>query len=139
MRPLYETNGLLELRIPYSVVNISNSFGPYSTEMSWAQPDYGAAVLAMRQIHFRPAHYRLRASFARRDALKMLSATTLGRKMRVRLAEIRDCFCISAASRANNLSACSTDKWTAIFTKKARCDRIEIGQTEHYLVSKPEE
>ncbi len=129
MRPLYESNGLIDLRVSYSIINISNNFGPYSTDMSWAEPDHGAAVHAMRQIHFRLNHYQLRAGFARRDALKMLSAETVGGKMQRRLAEITNCLCLSLYSHIRNFSVCSRAEQVAESPDAAYCEGVVLGQS----------
>ena len=93
MLPLYEKHNLNELRIPISIVNVTKTFGPYSTDMFWAEPSIEAAVYAMRQLYLKPNYYASRAAAVRSDAINILSPEETGLKMKRRLDDIYQCLC----------------------------------------------
>ena len=104
-KQIYDAVGISELRIPVKMVNISRSFGPYTGDMFWAQPDHGAAVYAMRQVHMFTKYYRNMSSIVRLKLLGLLSPVKTGKLMKHRLDQISYCACI--LSNQNNIELCA--------------------------------
>jgi glycosyltransferase involved in cell wall biosynthesis len=128
MLPLYEKHNLNELRIPISIVNITKPFGPYSTDMYWAEPNIEAAIYAMRQVYLKPSYYASRAAAVRSDALNILSPQETGLKMKRRLDDIYRCLC---SLRPMNMWGSSCFAATTLINSNVSVCRfgIDIGRS----------
>jgi len=93
MIPLYADTAP-ELRIPVTLTHIFRPFGPYTTEMMWGEPDIFAAAIALRRVHVYRHYYREVALSIRERAVSIMSPLVLGRNIRSRLEDIRDCVCV---------------------------------------------
>eukprot|EP00602_Paraphysomonas_sp_CaronLab_P001227 CAMPEP_0185022540 /NCGR_PEP_ID=MMETSP1103-20130426/5243_1 /TAXON_ID=36769 /ORGANISM="Paraphysomonas bandaiensis, Strain Caron Lab Isolate" /LENGTH=298 /DNA_ID=CAMNT_0027554647 /DNA_START=777 /DNA_END=1673 /DNA_ORIENTATION=- len=138
MQPLYESRAP-ELRIPYSLVNVSREFGPYTTDMLWADPDLGAAGHALRQVHLYLPHYRAMAAEAREHAVNLLSPMHTGEGMVSRLRLLQHCICAVKQKYGVFVTPCSGSGDTARTQYKEsseHCMQYVLGQR---MLDKPNE
>lgn len=105
-------------------LQVSRSFGPYVTDMRWAEPDFGAAVYAFRHLFSFRNHYQAVAASARIDAAALLSPQHTGDKMKQRLNLLHECLCL--VGRVKHKKHCSevTTKWSAVSRTESESDDL---------------
>lgn len=92
MNPLYGKY-LPELYIPVDEVYVDRPFGPYTTDMRWAEPSTSAAVYAMQQVFLNYEYYSSMAFHMRDLAIELLSPKNTGHLMKQRLDDVFLCLC----------------------------------------------
>lgn len=129
LKNIYEEVGVSELRIPIQLVNIDRPFGPYATDMKWAQPDHNAAVFAMRQVFHLRAHYQNTSKIIGERIFHELSPAQTGVKILNRLQEIAFCLCIYIGSTNLNVKKkCGLPPISLKIWRTKTCSSFKLGK-----------
>jgi glycosyltransferase involved in cell wall biosynthesis len=74
--------------VPYKLVEIQRTFGPYRKGAAWAEPDLEAAASLMRHVYLHRDEAAARGERGRRDVLSLLHPSAIGERVKQRLLAI---------------------------------------------------